>query len=372
MLRKVCDDGGSPVQPDVRINWAASSLAVALALSLAGCSADIMRFDAPVLGYSGAGARTDIQPARRDASLFDQTPSGQTGGTSTPYQYSPSARTGSVTRGQLPGALPGDRAPRYAASTPPQRTAMLPPVRTYRPETATAPAYTRAPVYPQAPIASANTITVQRGDTLYELSRRHGVPVADIKAANGLQSNIIRPGQTLVLRRGAGGAPDRARTRRVERAPPQTRVPVARTAIDGDGTYTVRRGDSLYAIARRRGISLAALMRINGITNARRVRPGTVLKFNDVQSSRVVAAAPTTVRVETRVNTRRPASAYQPPAAPGSRASNNPGAAVVSPNGAPQNSGTPGSSFVGVPSTTQPRIINSGVQPRRVTSVPVP
>src|SRR5690606_7721985 len=44
------------------------------------------------------------------------------------------------------------------------------------------------------------------------------------------------------------------------------------------GSYTVARGDSLYAIARKHNVSLNELERANKIADPRRVKPGTVLK----------------------------------------------------------------------------------------------
>jgi hypothetical protein len=43
------------------------------------------------------------------------------------------------------------------------------------------------------------TIEVQEGDTLYGLSRRHGVPVADLVAANRLQTGRLEIGQKLLI-----------------------------------------------------------------------------------------------------------------------------------------------------------------------------
>jgi LysM repeat protein len=41
---------------------------------------------------------------------------------------------------------------------------------------------------------------VQQGETLYEISLRYGVPVADIAAANGIANiNLIYLGQELVI-----------------------------------------------------------------------------------------------------------------------------------------------------------------------------
>ena len=44
-------------------------------------------------------------------------------------------------------------------------------------------------------------VTVKKGDTLYGLSLRYKTTVAAIKKANGLKSDLIRPGQKLVVPR---------------------------------------------------------------------------------------------------------------------------------------------------------------------------
>lgn len=62
-------------------------------------------------------------------------------------------------------------------------------------------------------------------------------------------------------------------------ASPAPSAPSPRAEVAGwTGTYTVQRGDSLFAIARKHGIKLNELERVNEITNPRKVMPGTVLK----------------------------------------------------------------------------------------------
>ena len=49
-----------------------------------------------------------------------------------------------------------------------------------------------------APSQDTVMYTVQRGDTLYSIARRHGVSVWDIVSANGITNpNLIYPGQQL-------------------------------------------------------------------------------------------------------------------------------------------------------------------------------
>lgn len=111
-------------------------------------------------------------------------------------------------------------------------------------------------------VRSANArsqITVQRGDTLYSLARRHGVTVGAIQSANNMAGTSLRAGESLII---PGG---RAVTPRPIAAAPAKR-------------YTVRSGDTLYSIARRHGIAVAELTRRNDIARTDIIRPGQVLR----------------------------------------------------------------------------------------------
>jgi LysM repeat protein len=46
---------------------------------------------------------------------------------------------------------------------------------------------------------AAKRHTVKKGDTLYGIARSGGTTVAKLKSANGLSSDVIRPGQTLKI-----------------------------------------------------------------------------------------------------------------------------------------------------------------------------
>jgi len=47
--------------------------------------------------------------------------------------------------------------------------------------------------------AASRTVIVERGDTLWDLARTHRVRLADLIAVNNLTSDLIRPGQELIL-----------------------------------------------------------------------------------------------------------------------------------------------------------------------------
>jgi lipoprotein YgeR len=53
--------------------------------------------------------------------------------------------------------------------------------------------------------------------------------------------------------------------------------PAPKTA---SGTYTIAKGDTLYAIARKNGVKVKDLIRWNHIRNVKRLKPGQVLKLS--------------------------------------------------------------------------------------------
>jgi murein DD-endopeptidase MepM/ murein hydrolase activator NlpD len=118
-------------------------------------------------------------------------------------------------------------------------------------------------------------------------------------AVNELASPALKPGQRLYLPAG------RVPARPLERSRP-TEVASAQRADEGipspaspgawPGTYTVQPGDSIYAVARRYNVSFAELQQANAITDARKVRPGTILKVpggSDAPLARGRDAVPT-------------------------------------------------------------------------------
>ena len=113
---------------------------------------------------------------------------------------------------------------------------------------------------PTSQWAPRTMYTVRKGDTLSAIARHHGSTVSDIRAANALRSTLIHPGQTLIVPRAgtAGSAP-------IE--------PVQQRVAHGD-TYVVQRNDTLWEIARSFGVSVDYLCAANGLSPRRPIRPG--------------------------------------------------------------------------------------------------
>jgi membrane-bound lytic murein transglycosylase D len=102
---------------------------------------------------------------------------------------------------------------------------------------------------------------VRAGDTLDGIARRYDVSVAAIRKANGISGSLIRTGDDLAIPLSEGTT---------------ARVLGAAYAGGERLRYRVRRGDSLYVIARRFQVSVADLRRWNGISG-RLIKPGQQL-----------------------------------------------------------------------------------------------
>ncbi|WP_083759417.1 LysM peptidoglycan-binding domain-containing M23 family metallopeptidase [Rhodospirillum centenum] len=96
--------------------------------------------------------------------------------------------------------------------------------------------------------APTGTIFVSKGETVYDVARRYGVPLRDLIEANRLEPPYtLRAGQPLVL-------------------------PVPQE-------YVVRKGDTIYAISRQYQIDMGELVRLNGISAPYTIRVGQTLRL---------------------------------------------------------------------------------------------
>jgi murein DD-endopeptidase MepM/ murein hydrolase activator NlpD len=279
-------------------------LTITAAMTAGGCSADIARFDFPASAAfndttgtippaSGLGADTSMPPPAPSAEVAPLP------GTAKTIEFAtlppPTAEPAPVARGAyVPTAV-----------TPPPAAAPYAPA-----------AYTPAPV---AAEVRGEDIEVKRGDTLYGLSKRHGVSLNELMRVNGLTTPELKPGQRLSLPSGKVAA--RPRAPAVAAAPP---VPAP---ADWTGSYTIKPGDSLYAVARQNKVKLDDLQRYNGITDVRRVKPGTVLKVPGLAGA---------VLAETPASPATPRELTPPPVPPVTIATPAPGSMPTAPSATPK------------------------------------
>ena len=133
--------------------------------------------------------------------------------------------------------------------------------------TASAPA-PKAEAPKPAASASGATYVVKPGDTLGAIAARHNASLGSVLSANGLSmSSVIHPGQKIKLGGGSSVA--------VQTSPkPAAPKPSAPTT---SGTYTIKAGDTLGAIAARHGVSLSALLSANKLGATTIIHPGKKL-----------------------------------------------------------------------------------------------
>ncbi|MFC4736068.1 LysM peptidoglycan-binding domain-containing protein [Bacillus daqingensis] len=101
---------------------------------------------------------------------------------------------------------------------------------------------------------SGTTYTVKSGDTLYAIARKYNTTVAALTSLNKLSDpNALKIGQVLQIK--------------------------AAASIPQASTYTVKSGDTLYAIAVKNNTTVQKLTSLNGISNPNLIRVGQVLKL---------------------------------------------------------------------------------------------
>ncbi len=204
--------------------------------------------------------------------------------------------------------------------------------------------------------AGGTQITVKPGETVYNLSRRFGVPTDAILKANGLSSaSALAAGQQIVIptyvhsARAPVSAPDAnpnvadARSSTGSRydvpnnrTPTPSQAPAERVAVlpqqpapksnasaapaapntaapaAAGGAYTVVAGDTLHGIARKTGTSAEALKQANGLSNGLiRIGQKLVVPAAGAAPAQTVAAAKTDQTTTAAVN--KPANVYTPP-----------------------------------------------------------
>jgi membrane-bound lytic murein transglycosylase D len=134
------------------------------------------------------------------------------------------------------------------------------------------------------------THTVRRGETISAIARQYGLSVAEIRKINNLGNDQLAPGKRL---QGAAATRE-TKTQANERRKPASGKLAAQAGTPGnsasvkkpEGTpprgvskttlYTVRRGDTLYSIARQFKVAVEDLMRSNRVS-PNTLKPGTTL-----------------------------------------------------------------------------------------------
>lgn len=89
----------------------------------------------------------------------------------------------------------------------------------------------------------SDTYVVQAGDSLWSIAKKFNTTVDELKKLNNLTSNTLKIGQKL-------------------------KIPTENNEPQGTGFYIVKKGDSLYSIARQYNTTVEELMRLNNLTSS--------------------------------------------------------------------------------------------------------
>jgi membrane-bound lytic murein transglycosylase D len=124
---------------------------------------------------------------------------------------------------------------------------------------------------------------VRRGENLTSIARRYGVPVETLRQANNLRGSTIHPGDTLLIPGVPSTATEPAAAATLAESRPDItaqlpeRQPAAAPAKPR--VYTVKRGDTLWGVARKHGITVPALASANGLSASSQLTAGSRLEI---------------------------------------------------------------------------------------------
>lgn len=144
--------------------------------------------------------------------------------------------------------------------------------------------------------ASAQSIKVKKGDTLWDLSRKYDTTISKIKSENHLRSDIIYVGQTLSI----NGKSTSSKSS---------------SSSSSSSTYKVKSGDSLWKISKKYGMTINELKKLNGLKSDL-LRVGQVLKLkgstssSSSSSSKVSSSSISTYKVKSGDSLSKIASKY--------------------------------------------------------------
>jgi murein DD-endopeptidase MepM/ murein hydrolase activator NlpD len=205
--------------------------------------------------------------------------------------------------------------------------------------------------------AGGTQVTAKEGETVYNLSRRFGVPADIIMKVNGISAeNGLKTGQKVVIptyvysAKAGVSAPDNdpktaeaksSRGVKPAEVPVPAQAPADNVAVlpngpkvkeadsaatesapakqakaaSADGAYTVAEGDTLHKIARKTGVSVTALKEANGLKDGN-IRIGQKLSLKPGAAATVAAAKPAEAKpanVDTATKTASIPAAEQKP-----------------------------------------------------------
>jgi len=107
---------------------------------------------------------------------------------------------------------------------------------------------------------ASSSYVVKSGDSLWSISQKAHLSVDQIKTLNHLTSDVIFPGQKLVLSGSTNSTLSNGSVNKTVDSP-------SKSNLSSSSIYTVKSGDSLWAIASKYGVSVAEIKSWNGLSS---------------------------------------------------------------------------------------------------------
>ena len=102
--------------------------------------------------------------------------------------------------------------------------------------------------YKYVPLAGSDYYVVKKGDTLWSIARAYGLTVDKLKSLNNLTSNNLTIGDSLIVK-------------------DSSEKNDSSSSADNNKYYIVKKGDSLYSIARSNNMTVDKLKSLNNLTS---------------------------------------------------------------------------------------------------------
>ena len=137
----------------------------------------------------------------------------------------------------------------------------------------------------QVIVFADSNYVVKKGDTLYSISRKFELTVAELRAANNLSENdVLKEGAKLVI-------PSADITNAAALSSSSKNQISAASSVSKVSTknYEVQKGDTLYGIARKSGIKVPELLSLNNFDSNMTLKIGQKIKIPASEDSYVQA-----------------------------------------------------------------------------------
>ena len=165
--------------------------------------------------------------------------------------------------------------------------------------------------------SGAQSVTIQKGDSLSKIASRHGVSARELAEINGIKDlNKIRIGQKIMLPdyASAGGSTHAAAKAKTSKGASKAKSSAPAVSSEGP-VYVVQGGDSLSKIASKHGVKINALREANKLKSDKIV-VGQKLVIPTGATPAAETAAPAEAVASAKAPAQTPAMAPAPVPAP--------------------------------------------------------